>query len=76
MVEMLWDDLGEWLRAYTYERPRQGCRNPGRRPIRTIKQCLEGGKEESWEYRSLPENPQLAGNCPSGNQEGRIDEGG
>ena len=35
-VEELQKDLNEWLKHYNYERPHQGYRNMGRRPIETI----------------------------------------
>jgi len=44
-VEMLQHDLDEWLHYYNYERPHQGYRNLGRRPIETIEQHLESVKE-------------------------------
>lgn len=34
--EELQKDLDEWLKHYNYERPHQGYRNMGRRPIETI----------------------------------------
>jgi hypothetical protein len=39
-VEELQADLDQWLEHYNYERPHQGYRNMGRRPIETI----EAGK--------------------------------
>ena len=35
-VEELQKDLDKWLKHYNYERPHQGYRNMGRRPIETI----------------------------------------
>ena len=35
-LEELQKDLDEWLKHYNYERPHQGYRNMGRRPIETI----------------------------------------
>lgn len=48
-VEELQKDLDEWLRHYNYERPHQGYRNMGRRPIETIevfKQLLQNIRKE------------------------------
>lgn len=46
-VEALQDDLDTWLVYYNTERPHQGYRNQGRRPIDTIKQYLEAVKEDA-----------------------------
>lgn len=40
-LESLQTDLDEWLRFYNMERPHQGYRNMGRRPIDTISQFVE-----------------------------------
>lgn len=40
-VEQLQVDLDEWLAYYNYERPHQGYRNQGRRPIDTVNLFLE-----------------------------------
>jgi transposase InsO family protein len=39
-VEQLQTDLDQWLHHYNFERPHQGYRNLGRRPIDTINQFL------------------------------------
>ena len=46
-VESLQKDFDEWLRHYNNERPHQGYRNMGKRPIDTIKEfvCLERKEE-------------------------------
>jgi transposase InsO family protein len=40
-VEQLQNDLDEWLTYYNHERPHQGYRNMGRRPIDTVNLFLE-----------------------------------
>lgn len=40
-VEQLQSDLDAWLRSYNYQRPHQGYRNMGRRPMDTINLFLE-----------------------------------
>jgi transposase InsO family protein len=40
-VEQLQADLDNWLVHYNTERPHQGYRNMGRRPLDTIETCLE-----------------------------------
>jgi hypothetical protein len=40
-VEQLQTDLDEWLAYYNQERPHQGYRNMGRRPIDTVNLFLE-----------------------------------
>ena len=35
-LDELQADLDEWLHYYNYERPHQGYRNMGRRPIETV----------------------------------------
>ena len=37
-VEVLQQDLDQWLHYYNYERPHRGNRNMGRRPIETVEQ--------------------------------------
>lgn len=46
-VEALPADLDTWRVYYNTERPHQGYRNQGRRPINTIKQYLETLKEDA-----------------------------
>jgi transposase InsO family protein len=46
-VEALQTDLDAWLIYYNTERPHQGYRNLGRRPIETIDQYLSSVKKES-----------------------------
>jgi transposase InsO family protein len=46
-VEALQTDLDAWLTHYNTERPHQGYRNLGRRPIETIQQYLDSVKEET-----------------------------
>lgn len=45
-VEALQADLDTWLRFYNIERPHQGYRNMGRRPIETVLQYLESVRQE------------------------------
>jgi transposase InsO family protein len=45
-VEALQRDLEEWLYYYNRERPHQGYRNMGRRPIERIDDYLETVREE------------------------------
>jgi len=45
-VEVLQRDLDEWLHYYNRERPHQGYRNMGRRPIERIEDYLETVREE------------------------------
>lgn len=45
-VEALQEDFDNWLRYYNYERPHQGYRNMGRRPIDTINLFMENVQEE------------------------------
>lgn len=45
-VEVLQRDLDEWLYYYNRERPHQGYRNMGRRPIERIDDYLETVREE------------------------------
>jgi transposase InsO family protein len=40
-VEALQKDLGNWLEHHNHERPHQGYRNTGKRPIDTITQFLK-----------------------------------
>jgi hypothetical protein len=47
MVDVLQDDLDAWLVHYNTERPHQGYRNMGRRPIDTIKLHLETVPKEA-----------------------------
>ncbi|GIW50657.1 MAG: hypothetical protein KatS3mg081_0012 [Gemmatimonadales bacterium] len=44
-VEALQADLDRWLVHYNTERPHQGYRNVGRRPIETIGEYLESVRE-------------------------------
>ena len=46
-VEALQADLDAWLVYYNTERPHQGYRNMGRRPIETINQYLDTAKREA-----------------------------
>ena len=46
-VEALQSDLDEWLVHYNTERPHQGYRNMGRRPVDTINQYLETAMGEA-----------------------------
>ena len=46
-LDELQADLDEWLYYYNYERPHQGYRNMGRRPIETIQLFLENVKKEA-----------------------------
>ncbi len=46
-VEALQKDLDLWLVHYNTQRPHQGYRNQGRRPIDTIMQYLESVKEDT-----------------------------
>ena len=46
-VEQLQEDLNRWLEHYNTERPHQGYRNMGRRPIDTINQYLESVTKEA-----------------------------
>ena len=46
-VEELQGDLDRWLEHYNTERPHQGYRNMGRRPIDTINQYLESVIQEA-----------------------------
>ena len=43
-VEELQKDLDAWLRFYNFERPHQGYRNMGRKPIETIDNYLQNKK--------------------------------
>jgi transposase InsO family protein len=45
-VEILQQDLDEWLHYYNRERPHQGYRNMGRRPIQRIDEYLEDARKE------------------------------
>ncbi len=45
-VEMLQSDLERWLVYYNTERPHQGYRNMGRRPIETIESYLKSVNRE------------------------------
>lgn len=45
-VETLQADFDAWLETYNNERPHQGYRNMGRRPIETIMLYLETVKKE------------------------------
>jgi transposase InsO family protein len=45
-VEALQQDLDEWLYYYNHERPHQGYRNEGRRPIERIEDCLQDVRQE------------------------------
>lgn len=45
-VEALQRDLDEWLTYYNRERPHQGYRNMGRRPIERIEEYLENVRKE------------------------------
>jgi transposase InsO family protein len=45
-VELLQRDLDEWLLYYNQERPHQGYRNMGRRPIERIDEYLQDVREE------------------------------
>jgi hypothetical protein len=49
-VQTLQQDLNTWLYHYNNERPRQGYRNMGRRPIETIKEYVATIGEETWLY--------------------------
>jgi len=46
-VESLQNDLDKWLKEYNTERPHQGYRNMGRRPIETIKEFICQEQKES-----------------------------
>ena len=46
-VEELQEDLDRWLEHYNTQRPHQGYRNMGRRPIDTINQYLESVRVEA-----------------------------
>lgn len=46
-VEELQADLDKWMLSYNTERPHQGYRNMGRRPIDTINQYLESVQKDS-----------------------------
>src|SRR5215203_271768 len=45
-VEALQQDLDEWLDYYNHERPHQGYRNMGRRPIERIDEYLQNARKE------------------------------
>jgi transposase InsO family protein len=45
-VEALQQDLDEWLYYYNHERPHQGYRNTGRRPIERIEEYLTNVRKE------------------------------
>jgi transposase InsO family protein len=45
-VEALQQDLDEWLDYYNHERPHQGYRNMGRRPIERIDEYLQTARKE------------------------------
>ena len=45
-VEVLQADLDEWLPYYNQERPHQGYRNLGRRPVDGIEEYLETVRKE------------------------------
>ena len=45
-VDPLQTDFDQWLNEYNIERPHQGYRNMGRRPIETILQYLESVRQE------------------------------
>jgi transposase InsO family protein len=45
-VEALQQDLGDWLYYYNHERPHQGYRNIGRRPIERIDEYLQDVRKE------------------------------
>ena len=49
-VEALQQDLDRWLQYYNTERPHQGYRNQGRRPIETIELYLRAVPEDACEY--------------------------
>ena len=61
-LEELQADLDKWLMHYNTERPRQGYRNMGRRPMDTINEYFESkiqkagipdsAKENSWTVRN------------------------
>ncbi len=44
-VDALRSDLDRWLAHYTTERPHQGYRNVGRRPIETVQQYIKSVPE-------------------------------
>jgi transposase InsO family protein len=46
-VEVLQRDLDEWLIYYNRERPHQGYRNMGRRPIERIDEYLQDVRKEA-----------------------------
>jgi transposase InsO family protein len=46
-VELLQRDLDEWLLYYNQERPHQGYRNMGRRPIERIEEYLQDVRQEA-----------------------------
>ena len=46
-VELLQRDLDEWLFYYNQERPHQGYRNMGRRPIERIEEYLQDVRQEA-----------------------------
>jgi len=46
-VEVLQRDLDEWLYYYNRERPHQGYRNMGRRPIERIDEYLQDVRKEA-----------------------------
>lgn len=46
-VEVLQGDLEEWLVYYNQERPHQGYRNMGRRPIERIEEYLHNVRKEA-----------------------------
>ena len=52
-VESLQNDLDKWLKEYNTERPHQGYRNMGRRPIETIKEFICQEQKESVEVVSV-----------------------
>lgn len=51
-VEALQADFDRWLVEYNTQRPHQGYRNLGKRPIETVLQYLESVRQEGQEYKA------------------------
>jgi transposase InsO family protein len=67
-VEALQDDLDAWLRYYNEERPHQGYRNIGKRPLDTVRAYLD--KQRTPEGSPRGEPPILASAQTIARQEG------
>jgi len=55
-VEGLREDLDQWLAYYNTEKPYQGYRNQGKRPLERIKEYLESVGHDRLKYTYISQN--------------------